>query len=191
MDGSDEEGKMNSEPATQLNPKNRHLPHAALLVLPFFLGCVSTKLDMRNIENPIMLNALPASGDTWVAEPIEPIYVETIRDNDWVEFGNTSKTIKTRENAAEVVAYKAVGGYADRAISGFNVKAGGFGANFLVIITERAFVEGRGEVVAIGPPRPSGAATTGDESTDESPKASSQNPTTATPSLNDAAGEER
>jgi hypothetical protein len=182
---------MNSEPATQLDPTNLRFSLAALLVLPFVLGCVSTRLDMRNIENPIMLNALPATGDTWAAEPIESIYVETIRDNDWVEFGNTSKSIKTRENAAEVVAYKAVGGYADRAISGFEIKAGGWGANFLFIITERAFVNGRGDVVELGPPRSSGSATSDDQSTVESPNASSQNSTTATPTLTGTAGEDQ
>ena len=123
---------------------------SALLLLSLGgVGCMTAKLDMRNIENPVLLNALPSSGDDRVVRPIDAVDVKVNRSLGIASTGYTSTSSSTVENDAELVAFEKVGGYDDRAITEMEVTAGGSGVNLLLILVGSVTVTGKGQVVVL------------------------------------------
>lgn len=140
---------MNSPPSSSRLRTSRFLTLICLLLLPHVTGCISTKLDMRNIENPVMLNALPVGGDAWSARSVDHLKVNSSTENDFWTIGNWETDVESKTNDAELVTFRKVGGDNERAISSFEIKVGGTGMNFFFLVSESAFVEGKGDVVVI------------------------------------------
>lgn len=122
------------------------------LVLASSLGCTTTAtLDLRNIDEPVMLNALPYGEPGWTVEPLEKIRASALTDRDYFSWGSSTWSSASRENKAETTVYEKIGGHASQAISNGRIEIGGFGVNLLpVLSSSRIKIDLYGDVVDLG-----------------------------------------
>jgi hypothetical protein len=115
------------------------------------LGCQTTLLDMRDLEGPVMLNALPYSEAEWKARPIDEFEakVEYASGGTVTPYASTSTDV--RRNTAQTQAFEKIGGYSDRAIAGTVLEIAGKGANFLFVFGGVSEIGVTGQVVEIEP----------------------------------------
>lgn len=121
--------------------------------LPILLlsgGCQTAILDMRAVEEPVMLNALPYAGSDFEVEELET-FSATVGDAAGVAATgpNQTKSSTMRENSVQANAFELIGGHQDRAIAGVEVNASGAGANLLIGFLGTADVSVRGAVFVI------------------------------------------
>jgi hypothetical protein len=106
---------------------------------------------MRDLEGPVMLNALPYSGAEWKARPIDEFEakVEYVSGGTITPYASTSTDV--RRNTAQTQAFEKIGGYSDRAIAGTVLEIAGKGANFLFVFGGVSEIGVTGQVVEIEP----------------------------------------
>ena len=122
-----------------------------LTLLPI-LGCHTAVLDMRNIEEPVMLNALPYAEGVWATDDVEGVRAKVTTDTDNLSIGDRTWTAKNRTNEAEVKVYEKIGGHPSRVVSGASIRLTGTGLNLLFYMTGGISIEIKGMVVDLDPP---------------------------------------
>lgn len=120
---------------------------AALLVT---IGCANTvTLDMRNIEEPVMLNALPYANRDWTVTEVGRVRASVDKDSAYISNANHSWSSSSYTNDAEVKVYEKVGGYESRSVSGVSIRVSGFGVNLLFAYLGGVTVDFTGSVVEL------------------------------------------
>ncbi len=123
------------------------LPCLIGLVLLPSLGCHTAVLDMRNIEEPVMLNALPYANGDWTVTEVGPIRADVRTETDDLNIGDHTYTARTRTNEAEVKVYETIGAYDRRVVSGASITLTGTGLNLLFYMTGGIQIDLTGQVV--------------------------------------------
>lgn len=124
--------------------------------LPMLLlsgGCQTAILDMRAVEEPVMLNALPYAVSDFEVEELDPFYATVGDAAGFAVIGPIqTKSSTMRENSVQANAFELIGGHRDRAIARVEVNASGGGANLLIGFLGSADVSVRGAAFVIRSP---------------------------------------
>lgn len=102
------------------------------IVLLATVGCSTTvTLEMRNIEQPVMLNDLPYAERDWQVSEVGRVRATVDKDNASISNAHTSWSSTSHTNNVEVKIYEKIGDYDSRAVSGASIDVAGFGLNLL------------------------------------------------------------
>ena len=126
------------------------LKSLAAIVLLANVGCSTTvTLDMRNIEEPVMLNALPYAERDWPVREVGRVKATVDKDNAYISNKNTTWSSSSHTNNVEVNVYEEIGGHDSRAVSGASIRVAGFGLNLLFAYLGGVSIDVAGVVVEL------------------------------------------
>lgn len=120
----------------------------AVVLFPLVnVGCHTAILDMRSIEEPVMMNALPYGDSSWTVKEVEGIRAKVTTEVDDLSLGDHTWTSNTRKNMAEVNVYEKIGGHDSRAVSNAWIKVSGNGVNLLFYMAGGITIDLNGTVI--------------------------------------------
>ena len=133
----------------------RHVPSECAASLAMLsLGCITQTLDLRNLEEPVVLNGDPAVGgsdlERWtVIGRYHGTVTETVTGTSSGS-GNSTRTT-TLENDAQEQAFLEIGGHKNRAITSVQISVAAFALNLLTYIRAEVDIDAWGAVVELTP----------------------------------------
>lgn len=120
---------------------------APVLALALTASCAAVTLDLSNIEEPVMLSPVPA-GAAYGVRPIADFRTQVSHATGGASGGaGGSRSTQILEDPAQVAAFEAVGGFAERMILVDEVEVWGGGGNLLIVYAELSNVVLSGESV--------------------------------------------
>lgn len=121
------------------------------LLLLCSLGCAKVVFDLSDIEEPVMLNALPYSGADWSTKEIDTYAASASYATGASHRPDMNADVHSQilETDAQIKAFEAIGGHSRRAISMEEITVWAGGGNLLLVFMELAQVDGNGQVVEI------------------------------------------
>lgn len=131
-------------------------------------GCTSVNYDLRNLQQPVVLNRNP-----WLvgkgAPSLKLVDVDTYEarvDRSSVTSGgsNTTTTSEHQTNTAQANAFAKIGGRTDAAIHEVTVEADALAINALLALGEQISIKANGKVAEVKPISPAASETPAQES---------------------------
>ena len=127
-------------------------------------GCQAVKYDLRNLQQPVVLNRNP-----WLvgkgAPALKLVDFDTYearvdRSSETSGSSNTTTTSEHQTNTAQANAFAKIGGRTDAAIHEVTVEADALAVNALLALGELVSIKAKGKVAEVKPIAPAAASET-------------------------------
>lgn len=121
-----------------------------LLALAACTSCAAVTLDLSDLDEPVMLSPPPAEGWGAAARPLEVFKTQVSHAKGGASRVDGRSVSEILENEAQMDAFAAIGGHADRVIAVDRLEVYGGGGNLLLVYADLASVDLYGRVLLLG-----------------------------------------